>query len=213
VAYADELERVLPAELPHRETVVAKAARHLELIEEANQYLNLTRITSPREAAIKHVLDSVLPWALFRDAKQVLDAGTGAGFPGIPLALVLPGVKFTLVESIQKKARFVETAVAALELPNVSVQAVRAEDLLKTFRPEILVLRAVAPLSKALDLFGPALKKGVKVLLYKGPDTQQEIAEAAPLIQRLRARVEIVMTYDLPDELGTRTVISCLVPD
>jgi 16S rRNA (guanine527-N7)-methyltransferase len=209
VAYADELERVLPAELPNREAVVAKAARHLELIEEANQYLNLTRITTPREAAIKHVLDSVLPWHLFADAKQIVDAGTGAGFPGVPLALVLPAVKFTLVESIQKKARFVESAVSAMELPNITVQAVRAEDLLKACRPDIVVLRAVAPLSKALDLFGPALKKGVKLLLYKGPDTGQEIEEAAALIKRLRVRVEVVMTYELPDGLGTRTVISC----
>ncbi|HYA18302.1 MAG TPA: RsmG family class I SAM-dependent methyltransferase, partial [Bryobacteraceae bacterium] len=125
MSFADELARVLPAGLPHRAIVVEKAARHLELIEEANQYLNLTRITSPREGAIKHVLDSVMPWLLFADARHVMDAGTGAGFPGIPLALVLPEVRFTLAESIQKKARFVEAAVGALELANVTVSPVR----------------------------------------------------------------------------------------
>ncbi len=207
--YADELERILPAELPNREIVVEKAARHLALIEEANQYLNLTRITTPREAAIKHVLDSVLPWRLFAESKEVLDSGTGAGFPGIPLSLVLPHVKFAMVESIQKKARFVESAIAALELPNASIHPVRAEDLLKTTRPAIVTARAMAPLVKALDLFTPALKRGVTLLLYKGPDVTQEMEEAAAIIKRLRVKVEVAMTYDLPDAMGTRTVISC----
>src|SRR5689334_7274762 len=94
-AYADELNRVLPADLPHRETVICAASKHLALIVEANRHLNLTRITMPREAAIKHVLDSVMPCQLFPGARHVLDAGTGAGFPGIPLALVLPETRFT----------------------------------------------------------------------------------------------------------------------
>src|SRR5579883_3505246 len=136
--FADALEAVLPPDLPNRETVVTKSARHLQLIVEANEYLNLTRITSPREAAIKHVLDSVLPYALFADTRQILDIGTGAGFPGLPLALVYPEKKFTLAESIQKKARFVESVVAELGLKNVTVQAKRAEDLFKTPpRPEV----------------------------------------------------------------------------
>src|SRR4051794_229471 len=95
-AFADELNRVLPPDLPHRETVICAASKHLALIVEANRHLNLTRITTPREAAVKHVLDSVMPWRLFLGLRHVLDAGTGAGFPGIPLALVLPETRFTL---------------------------------------------------------------------------------------------------------------------
>src|ERR1700719_1178010 len=128
--FENELNDVLPADLPHRGLVIAKTAEHLRLIEETNRQFNLTRITSPREAAIKHVLDSVMPWRLFEGARRVLDAGTGAGFPGIPLAVALPGVKFILSESIQKKARFVEAAVQALELGNVQVSSRRAEEIL-----------------------------------------------------------------------------------
>src|SRR5277367_1756165 len=128
--FESELNDVLPADLPQRGFVASKAAEHLRLIEETNRQFNLTRIVSPREAAIKHVLDSVMPWTLFRGARRVLDVGTGAGFPGIPLALVLPEVKFTLSESIQKKARFVEQAVQALGLGNVTVSSKRAEELL-----------------------------------------------------------------------------------
>src|SRR5579863_5650007 len=129
VDFESELNEVLPADLPHRENVVCKSARHLALIVEANQHLNLTRITSPREAAIKHVLDSLMPWRLFHDAKHVLDAGTGAGFPGIPLALMLPKTRFTLAESTLKKARFVESVLDELKLPNVEITARRAEEL------------------------------------------------------------------------------------
>src|SRR6516225_6634222 len=108
MTFENELHEVLPADLPERESVALECGKHLQFIEEANRQFNLTRITSPREAAIKHVLDSVTPWRLFANVGRVLDAGTGAGFPGIPLALALPGVRFTLSESIQKKARFVE---------------------------------------------------------------------------------------------------------
>lgn len=202
--FADELEAVLPADLPHRQSVVAGAAKHLDLIVEANKFLNLTRITDPREAAIKHVLDSVMPWRLFLNARRVLDAGTGAGFPGIPLALVLPEIRFTLAESIQKKARFVASALAALQLPNVEVTPRRAEEL----RADVITARALAPVSRVLTLFKPALQSGSRILLYKGPDVEQEIAEAG----RTHARIEILMRYDLPDSLGTRTIVQIEAP-
>jgi 16S rRNA (guanine527-N7)-methyltransferase len=207
VKFEEELNRVLPADLPNREVVVKQAARHLELIEEANQYLNLTRITSPVEAAVKHVLDSVLPWRLFAGARHVLDAGTGAGFPGIPLALVLPDTRFMLSESIKKKARFVESAVAALEVPNVTVDPRRAEELTREGRVDIITARALAPLSRALEFFGPALKRGVRVLLYKGPDVDQEIAEAQRESKKLRVQAGVAMRYELPDGMGSRTIL------
>jgi 16S rRNA (guanine527-N7)-methyltransferase len=203
VAFEEELDAVLPADLPNREQVVQKGAAHLALIVEANRHFNLTRIVSPREAAIKHVLDSVLPWRLFAGAKDVLDAGTGAGFPGIPLALVLPGVRFTLAESIQKKARFVEAAVASLGLPNVVVAARRAEEL----TGGVITARAMAPISKALDLFAPALRRGARLLLYKGPDALHEIEESAAAARKLRVQTGIVMSYDLPEDMGTRTIV------
>ena len=195
------LNDVLPEDLPHRDHVIVKSAQHLGLIVEANQVLNLTRITTPREAAIKHVLDSVIPWRLFADAKNVLDAGTGAGFPGIPLALVLPEVQFILAESIQKKARFVESALAALNLPNVTVLAQRAEEIVKAQKIEIVTARAFAPISKALDLL-----KGSRLLLYKGPDVEREIAE----VRKPRASIKVVMRYDLPDSMGARTIVEII---
>lgn len=185
--------------------MIQKTAEHLRLIAEANQHFNLTRITSAREAAIKHVVDSVMPWPLFRGAAQVLDAGTGAGFPGIPLALVLPEMRFMLAESIQKKARFVASAVETLQLPNVTVAARRAEEI--WLLADIITGRALAPISRVLGLFAPALKAGRKILLYKGPDVEQEISDAAKEAGRLKVRMNVVMRYELPDASGLRTMV------
>ena len=201
-----ELNLLLPADLPNRETVVRKAAAHLQLIVDANQYMNLTRIVSPREAAIKHVLDSLIPWRLFTQATNILDAGTGAGFPGIPLALVFPEKQFTLADSTQKKARFVESAIDKLEIRNVIVATCRVEDLGGGF--DLVTARAFAPLDKALDFLRTALKSGAKALLYKGPDAANEIAAAERILGKLKAKAEIVMTYDLPDAAGSRTIVS-----
>lgn len=205
--FKEELASVLPPDLPNRDEVIDLGARHLALVEQTNRHMNLTRITSPREAAIKHVLDSVLPWRLFRGAATVLDAGTGAGFPGIPLALVLDAIRFTLAESVQKKAQFVESAVEELQITNVRVTPVRAEELMKTEDFDIITARAVAPLWKAISLFARRLKPGTRILLYKGADVEQEMAEAAAEAKKLRVRQELVMRETLPDGLGIRTIV------
>ena len=205
--FAQELEKALPADLPNRDVVVAKCARHLELIVEANQVMNLTRIVDPREAAIKHVLDSVLPWRLFVESRSVLDAGTGAGLPGIPLSIVLPEVRWTLSESIQKKARFVAGAVEALGLKNVKVTPSRAEESLREHRADVVTARAVAPLSRAAPLFAAAIRSGTRLLLYKGPDVEAEIAEAAGELRAAKMKALVVFRYELPEGLGARSIV------
>lgn len=207
MSFADELAAILPADLPERDRLISLGAKHLELIVEANQTMNLTRILGEREGAIKHVLDSVMPWRLFKNATRVVDAGTGAGLPGLPLAMVLPETQFVLLESIQKKARFVQSAVEALELSNVRVIPQRAEEWLAKQRAEVITARAVAPLEKAIPLFAPALRQGARALLYKGPDAESEMAAAQQEAARRRVAMRIVERYSLPDDLGTRTVV------
>jgi 16S rRNA (guanine527-N7)-methyltransferase len=207
VSFADELTTLLPADLPNREDAIERTARHLDAIVEANSQFNLTRITDPRSAAIKHVLDSVMPWRLFESAEQVVDAGTGAGFPGIPLALVLPGVRFTLAESIGKKARFVQAVARDLKLTNVEVVAVRAEELLRSTRAEIVTARAVAPIGRAAGLFFEGLKHDARVLLYKGPDANAEIIAAQTELKKWRLVARIIEAYELPDGAGSRTIV------
>ena len=201
--FEEELARALPADIPHRDHLIAKAASHLRLIASANEYMNLTRITDPEEAAVKHIFDCVAPWRCFEGAKRILDAGTGAGFPGVPLSIVLPEVRFSLTESIQKKARFVDAAVEMLELPNVHVFAERAEEVAMAQRPDIITCRAVAPVGKILELFGKFLKSGTRLLLYKGPDVEADLAEA----EKHKVRAEIISQYQLPNGFGSRTMV------
>lgn len=208
VSFEEELKSVLPHDLPNRERVAVISAKHLELIEETNRVMNLTRIVSAHEAAVKHVLDSVMPWRIFVGARTVLDAGTGAGFPGIPLALVLPEIKFVLAESIGKKARFVQSAVDSLGIENVTLKGVRAEEFLSVQSVDIVTARAVVPLVKALPLFASALKKGTRVLLYKGPDVEQEMNEASLEARRRNVSIAVIERYELPDGLGTRTIVA-----
>ncbi len=203
VQFEQELARVLPADLPHRERLIQKAAQHLQLVASANEYMNLTRITGPREAAIKHVYDSVAPWKHFEKAERILDAGTGAGFPGIPLAVVLPHVRFVLAESIQKKARFVDSVVDALELANIRVTSQRAEDLAGNQQLDVITARAVAPVARMMDLFRKPLQQGARLILYKGPDVETDMAEA----RKHRAAAEVLCRYELPDGMGIRTLI------
>ncbi|MDQ2839780.1 MAG: 16S rRNA (guanine(527)-N(7))-methyltransferase RsmG, partial [Acidobacteriota bacterium] len=192
MSFENELARFLPFDIPNRDRLIEKSGRHLQLVAEANEHMNLTRISSPQEAAIKHVVDSVIPWKFFEGAKRVLDAGTGAGFPGIPLSIVLPDTDFVLADSTQKKARFVQSAIEALELDNVEAVGERAESLAVARKPTIITARAVAPIHRLIDLFGKALVQGSQLLLFKGPDVETEISEAGTH----RFAAEILCRYE-----------------
>ncbi len=205
--FTEELRALLPEDLPNREACIEGAALHLELIVEENKKFNLTRILSPREAAIKHIVDSITPWRLFAGAKRVVDAGSGAGFPGIPLALVLPETRFTLLESTQKKAMFLQSTLESLDLRNADAFPERAETWLTTQPIDIVTARAMAPVSRAVPLFAKQLKRGIRLLLYKGPDAENEIKEARRDMAVARWNTRIIETYELPDSLGSRTIV------
>jgi len=211
---ARELDAVLPRDLPQRARFLAGALRHAELLLAANERLNLTRLTSPRELAVKHVLDSVLPWprlvALVPDdgtPRTLLDLGSGGGYPGVPLALLLPHARVLLVESIQKKAAFLADVAAALPLPNVEVHARRAEELLAERAVDVVVARAVDSARELLRLLKPARGRFGRLVLWKGPDVEREVAQAAKDAEKLRLAAQLTWRGELPGERALRCLL------
>ncbi len=146
---------------------------HLELVLAANRQFNLTRITSPADAAAKHYADSLslllLPEVASADRLRLLDVGTGAGFPAIPLAIARPTWRVTAIDGTGKKARFVAEAAVALGLKQVRAVHARAADLVRreAGRYDLVVLRAVAKLDEGIGEAHGLVRPGGLMVFYK----------------------------------------------
>ena len=169
-----------------------KMAAYGARLEEVNQSFNLTRITSPKEMAQKHFYDSLAPVRLgvLQPGQRVLDIGTGAGFPGVPLAIA--GLKVTMLDSSEKKIGFVRKSCEAL---GISAQCIwgRAEELAHLWQNEPLdavVARAVARLPMLLELGSAFIKTGGLFVAYKGEAAQEEAEEARSAAKTLNMRLE-----------------------
>jgi 16S rRNA (guanine527-N7)-methyltransferase len=148
---------------------------HLDLVDEWGAKFNLTAIRDRGQQITKHVLDSltVRPWLR---GPTVADVGSGAGFPGIPLAIVEPERRFALLESTGKKCRFLETVRDTLGLANVEVIQARAESYKPEVRYETVVARAVGPLAEIVRFAGPLLATGGRLLAMKGRHPEEELS-------------------------------------
>jgi 16S rRNA (guanine527-N7)-methyltransferase len=148
---------------------------YLALLDRWNRTYNLTAIRDPREMVGKHLLDS-LAMHPYLAAGSLADLGTGAGLPGIPLALAKPALQVTLVESNGKKARFLREAVRTLGLANARVAESRAEALNEPGAYDVITARALATLPLIIELGGHLLKPGGRLLAMKGAVPDDEIA-------------------------------------
>jgi 16S rRNA (guanine527-N7)-methyltransferase len=175
---------------------VQKLLRLLDLVTEWNAKFNLTAIREPLDMVRKHLLDS-LTVQPFVEGPFVTDVGTGAGFPGLPLAILNPQIRFTLVDSIQKKIRFVEHAAADLGLANVEAIAVRAEAYHPDQRATTVVSRALAALPTFVKQAGHLAARHGRLLAMKGRRPADEIAA---LPRGWTHRVEPLRVPGLTDE-------------
>lgn len=157
------------------EAQAAKLLAHLDLLDEWNARMNLTAIRDRPSQITKHILDSLSVHPHLQGAR-VADVGSGAGFPGIPLAVVDPQRHFALIESTGKKCRFLEAVRDALQLPNVEVVQSRAE----TYRPErrfdTVLARAVGPVADLVKYAGGLVAGGGRLLAMKGRYPEDELA-------------------------------------
>lgn len=163
--------------------------RYAEMLRERNEKINLTAITEPEEVKIKHFLDSCSAAELLPGGASVLDIGSGAGFPGLPLKIVRPDLTVTLLDSVNKKVAFVSDVVAELKLSGVTAVHARIEDFPHKGEYDAVVSRAVAELSTLAEYALPFVKIGGAFIAYKSEKAESEAEAAASAITLLGGRI------------------------
>lgn len=187
--------------------------RFFKILLEWNERLNLTRITEPEEVVTKHYLDSFAPAKLlaFREGERVCDVGAGAGFPGIPLKILYPGIHVTLIDSQKKKVSFLKTVINQLGLTDIEAVHGRGEELGRkgTYREtyDKVLARAVAPLSVLLELSLPFAALGGVFIAYKGPKASEEVQEAKKAIEILGGEIEKIENIKIPFLVEKRVLV------
>ena len=197
------IERAGAMGIPMTGAQAARFERYHELLVRANERMNLTRVPEdPGEAADRNYLDCIAPLAQgLPEAARAVDVGSGAGFPGIPLAIMLPQTRFTLIDALGKRVEFLREVIDALGL-NAEALHLRAEDAAR--RPELregfdlVTARAVAPMNVLCEYLLPLARVGGHALALKGPGLEEELARAEGAIALLGGRLERVQALDIP---------------
>lgn len=185
---------------------------YLGLVIEKNKVVNLTRITNPSEAVTLHLVDSLLPLASnslhVDESSKILDMGTGAGFPGVPVAVVT-GAQALLVDSVRKKTDAVAEFVAALGLGNVSTRHSRLEELARelTSSQDVVFARAVARTNVLIEYATPFLSQNGVLVVEKGRPEDDEITEAEKAASLCGLSLVSRETFELPHDLGHREIL------
>ncbi len=187
--------------------------QYLKSLLEWNEKFNLTAITEPREVVVKHFLDSlsIFPYLKKDGGKRLLDVGTGAGFPGIPLKITVPEMEVVLMDSLNKRVTFLNRIIKELGLSGITAVHRRAEDAgrRENYREsfDMVVSRAVARLSVLLEICIPFLKVGGTFVAYKGPKVGEELEEAGNALKIMNARVMRREEVALPGLDEQRTLV------
>jgi 16S rRNA (guanine527-N7)-methyltransferase len=168
-----------------------KLEKYMEGILSWNEKVNLTNITDPAEFRIKHNADSLMcvDFPEFQSAKNIIDVGTGGGFPGIPLAVYAPDKHFTLLDSLNKRLRIIDELAGGLDITNITLVHGRAEDVARNRehreKYDLCVSRAVSNMATLSEYCLPFIKVGGYLLAYKGPGADQEVKDAEKALKTL----------------------------
>lgn len=191
----------------YSEEIIDKFRKFYALLIEYNTKYNLTTITDINDVQIKHFADSLYSLKFIEDKSTVLDIGSGAGFPSIPLAILKPDCCFTLVDSLLKRVNFLGVVIDTLGLKNCRALHARAEDLPKSNLYDYAVARAVAPLNTLLEYLSPFVKIKGKIICYKGGNVDEELNCASSCLKELNCTVDCVEKYNLYNTDNLRSLI------
>ena len=180
---------------------------------EVNSHTNLTSITDPNEIEIKHYQDSLSVLPYIKEGSKVLDIGAGAGFPGIPLAIE-KDIDLTLIDSVNKKVKFMNEVIEKLNLDKAVAIHTRAEDFAGEKREtyDVVVSRAVANMSTLLEYCLPFLKTGGVFIALKGPKADEELDQAKNAIKVLGGKVKKIDRFNLDGNERVNIIVEKVHP-
>ncbi|MCQ2010695.1 16S rRNA (guanine(527)-N(7))-methyltransferase RsmG [Sporolactobacillus sp. STSJ-5] len=210
----DGLEKLLSEKnIQLSELQIDQFQLYYEMLIEWNKKMNLTAITDPNEVMIKHFFDSLTPCFYFsiQEVQTLCDVGSGAGFPGIPMKILFPRLKLTIVDSLQKRLTFLQAVVDKLGLDYVTLCHDRAEDFAR--KPgiresfDLVTARAVAKLSVLSEYCLPLVCLGGSFIALKGSSAEDEVQQAENAMKQLGGKLIRVVTLDLPENNGKRSLV------
>lgn len=184
---------------------------YMNLLLEWNEKINLTAITDPNEVILKHFIDSLTINKYIKENSTFADVGTGAGFPGIPLKILRPDLKITLVDSLNKRINFLNEVINKLNLVNIETVHSRIEDFGKDkkYREsfDFVTARAVANLAVLSEYLLPIAKVGGQCVCMKGSSVEEELSNGKNAIKVLGGKIKNIDEFVLPDSDMSRNVI------
>lgn len=203
--YADEIEIVL------NEQQIHQFYQYMELLLEWNEKINLTAITNPEEIIVKHFIDSLTIAKHVKENARLIDVGTGAGFPGIPLKIIREDIEITLLDSLNKRVNFLNEVIHELKLSKIQAVHSRVEDFAKDKKNresfDYATSRAVANLSTLSEYLIPLVKIGGNAISMKGSEVDEEMKQSQKAISLLGGKIETIETFQLPQSDINRNII------
>ena len=184
---------------------------YMNILIEWNKVMNLTGITDPKEIIIKHFIDSLTILDNINENSSIIDVGTGAGFPGIPIKIAFPETKIVLLDSLNKRINFLNEVIKKLQLENIETIHARAEDYGRDEsnreKYDIAIARAVAPLNILLEYLIPFVKISGKCLCMKGSNSEEEILKSKNAIKILGGELIETEEFYIPNTDMKRKII------